>query len=254
MMSSGNGNTRSCYQCRRPIRLHSRAMLCPRCEVGSVSELELGNPQGYASYGYRDILRIIDALDSLMLGNTPEHRFQLMEASNALMIQRRRYGMDSETRVSNNPDHVFALLEVQRRHGMDSDQHASPWLMELMEQLTSDQHGPPPAPHAAIDAMPTVKISRAHLQIESCCPVCREQFEVGSEARQMPCNHIYHSDCIVPWLVQHNSCPVCRHVLGSVIPSNRGSGYSRGRGTRDQNTGRRNPFSFLWPFRSSSSL
>lgn len=251
-MPSGSGNTQSCYQCRRPIRLHSRAMLCPRCEVGSV--LELGNPEGYASYGYRDILRIIDALDSLMLGNTPE---QLTEALNALMIQRRRYGMDSETRVSNNPDHVFALLEGQRRrsrYGLDSDQHASPWLMELMEQLTSDQHGPPPAPDAAIDAMPTVRITRAHLRIESCCPVCREQFEVGSEARQMPCNHIYHSDCIVPWLVQRNSCPLCRHVLGSGIPSNRGSGNSRGRGRSDQNTGRRNPFSFLWPFRSSSSL
>jgi len=263
VMPSGNGNTQSCYLCRRPIRLYSRATLCPRCEVGSVSEF--GSTEGYASYGYRDMVRIIEALDSVMLGNTPELRFQLTEALGALMNQRRRYGIGSENRVNNHhPDRVFALLEgldavgSQRRasrYGMDSDQHSILWLMGLMEQLTSDRQGQPPAPRAAIDAMPTVKVTRAHLRIESCCPVCRDQFELGSKARQMPCTHIYHSDCIVPWLVLHNSCPICRHVLGSITSSNRASGNSRGRGTSNhQNTGRRNPFSFLWPFRSSSSL
>lgn len=73
----------------------------------------------------------------------------------------------------------------------------------------------PPASKAAIESMPTIEIVDDHVEGECYCAVCKEAFELGSEAREMPCKHIYHHDCILPWLSLRNSCPVCRHELPS---------------------------------------
>lgn len=75
----------------------------------------------------------------------------------------------------------------------------------------------PPASKSAVEALPVIEIDPTHLESDSQshCAVCKENFELKSAAREMPCNHIYHPDCILPWLAIRNSCPVCRHELPS---------------------------------------
>ena len=31
----------------------------------------------------------------------------------------------------------------------------------------------------------------------------------GSELKLLQCGHAFHSECIIPWLEQHNNCPIC---------------------------------------------
>ncbi|KAL8462832.1 hypothetical protein ACS0TY_032921 [Phlomoides rotata] len=90
-------------------------------------------------------------------------------------------------------------------------------LLDQLSQIEANGIGRidsnPPASKAAIESMPTIDITDEHIAIESYCAVCKEPFEMGSEAREMPCKHLYHQDCILPWLSLRNSCPVCRHEL-----------------------------------------
>ncbi|RVX13787.1 E3 ubiquitin-protein ligase RDUF1 [Vitis vinifera] len=62
----------------------------------------------------------------------------------------------------------------------------------LLEQLSQmeingiGRYEQPPASKAAIEAMPTIEIADAHVNTEHHCAVCKEPFELGAEAREMP--------------------------------------------------------------------
>ncbi|XP_051520085.1 E3 ubiquitin-protein ligase RNF115-like [Myxocyprinus asiaticus] len=77
----------------------------------------------------------------------------------------------------------------------------------------SENTGPPPAEKEMISSLPTVSISPEQAAFRLECPVCREEYSVGESVRQLPCLHCFHSNCIVPWLQLHDTCPVCRKSL-----------------------------------------
>lgn len=47
------------------------------------------------------------------------------------------------------------------------------------------------------------------------CPVCLENFTVGSHVTRMPCSHVFHRTCILSWLNKSHVCPLCRFQLPS---------------------------------------
>lgn len=43
------------------------------------------------------------------------------------------------------------------------------------------------------------------------CPICHEKIKSNITITQ--CNHTFHSTCLFKWLVNKNSCPMCREIL-----------------------------------------
>lgn len=237
-MSSGR-NTHLCHRCMRPVRLRRRA--CPYCHSGFVQEIGgIGMIEAFAARG-QGMMAVEGNHESgpwLVFHGQPPH------------IHMTDDGQVLDVFLSGGPG-----VRIRQRNA--ADYVVGPGLDDLIEQVTqNDQRGPPPASQSSIDALPTLKISKRHLRSgDSHCPVCIESFELGSKAQEMPCKHLYHSECIIPWLEQHNTCPICRYEM----PLH--DGRNRGRNPfsflwpfrSSRSSGRRNPFSFLWPFRSSRS-
>ncbi|KAI9085015.1 hypothetical protein K1719_033007 [Acacia pycnantha] len=84
-------------------------------------------------------------------------------------------------------------------------------LLTLAESDGSGRRGAPPAAKSAVESLPTVEIVSEDQALV--CAICKDMVGVGSMAKQLPCGHQYHGDCIVPWLGSRNSCPVCRFEL-----------------------------------------
>ncbi|KAL3821394.1 hypothetical protein ACJIZ3_007299 [Penstemon smallii] len=45
------------------------------------------------------------------------------------------------------------------------------------------------------------------------CAVCLEDFDTRQFVMLTPCNHMFHEECIVPWMKSQGKCPVCRFVI-----------------------------------------
>ncbi|XP_043703541.1 E3 ubiquitin-protein ligase MPSR1-like [Telopea speciosissima] len=95
----------------------------------------------------------------------------------------------------------------------------------LRDALTKE--GLPPASKASIEEMPTVEITLEDLDKE--CSICLDGWEIGGEAKEMPCKHRHHAGCIEKWLRMHGSCPVCRFEM----PNDEEECRKRGRGDHD---------------------
>ncbi|KAH0975861.1 hypothetical protein GBA52_017760 [Prunus armeniaca] len=74
--------------------------------------------------------------------------------------------------------------------------------------------GRPPAANAVVENLPSVVLTQEDVDNSNAlCAVCKDDMNIGEQAKQLPCAHKYHGDCIVPWLRIRNTCPVCRHEL-----------------------------------------
>ncbi|POO03525.1 43kDa postsynaptic protein [Trema orientale] len=106
-------------------------------------------------------------------------------------------------------------LEDGRDVGLRLRRILGRYIDEVLQHVGTTR-GPPPAPQSAIEKLPTVGVSEEMSSSEwSQCAVCTEKFERGEEMTELPCNHVYHKDCVLPWLELHNTCPVCRKGLPS---------------------------------------
>ncbi|XP_004503159.1 probable E3 ubiquitin-protein ligase RHC2A [Cicer arietinum] len=238
MMSSGTSSY-WCYRCSRFVRVgRQETVTCPDCDGGFVEEIE--HPSHSVHVDSRR--RRFPAAAMYMIGQHPGSD----DNSRPPFLRRtRRNGGD---RSPFNP--VIVLrgsgstevteggstgesrgFELFYDDGAGSGLRPLPPSMSefllgsgfdrLLEQLSQieingiGRYEHPPASKTAVDSLPTIEINGCHLDMESHCAVCKEAFQLGTVVREMPCKHIYHPDCILPWLALHNSCPVCRHELPS---------------------------------------
>lgn len=53
-------------------------------------------------------------------------------------------------------------------------------------------------------------VSKEDVTTKLDCAVCKDWMAEGTFAIELDCSHTFCEDCILPWLKQRNSCPVCR--------------------------------------------
>ncbi|KAE8692863.1 hypothetical protein F3Y22_tig00110828pilonHSYRG00134 [Hibiscus syriacus] len=194
-----------CYRCNRFIRIRicspHDSINCPDCGGGFIEEIETPSRS--------PVQHRFPAATMYSETQSPE-----LSPSPSSTPHFRRTRRNDGDRSPFNPV-VVLRGPTSESDGIVADRGFDR-LLDQLSQLEANGVGrldQPPASKAAIESIPVIKILGSHVRLESHCAVCKEPFELHSEAREMPCKHIYHTDCILPWLSIRKSCPDCRHEL-----------------------------------------
>ena len=71
------------------------------------------------------------------------------------------------------------------------------------------QEAQPPSPPRVPGRSVVVRRDRSTGEVPN-CSICLDEIQRNQPARELPCHHTFHRDCIGPWLQVRNSCPECR--------------------------------------------
>eukprot|EP01114_Cavostelium_apophysatum_P008325 TRINITY_DN2072_c1_g2_i1.p1 TRINITY_DN2072_c1_g2~~TRINITY_DN2072_c1_g2_i1.p1 ORF type:complete len:436 (-),score=104.64 TRINITY_DN2072_c1_g2_i1:129-1436(-) len=126
------------------------------------------------------------------------------------------FQLASPSQTSGRPIRRILLLlneEVADRvlHGNAEQELTN--ILNLIFSQQNDFRGTPPASKSAIESLPLVDITKELKEANGRCSICCEDFIEGNQAVQFPCRHLFDKDCVMPWLNDHCSCPVCRYEL-----------------------------------------
>jgi hypothetical protein len=105
------------------------------------------------------------------------------------------------------------LRQARDGEGMDTG------LFEAINRSLSEAQSQqaPPAAAKAVEALPRHKWAAGQKGLRGSdeCAICLSAYEEGDDMCVLPCKHELHVDCLMPWLKQTNSCPLCRHQLST---------------------------------------
>lgn len=110
-----------------------------------------------------------------------------------------------------NIDELFGQILEIIAEGLES------WAATLRAQNTLGVGGDQLTTPYNIENLPTREITtndQGEEDGEATCHVCQEDVEVGTVVTWLPkCQHWFCTECLEPWLKDHNTCPTCREVI-----------------------------------------
>ncbi|XP_040859449.1 E3 ubiquitin-protein ligase ZNRF3 [Ochotona curzoniae] len=102
---------------------------------------------------------------------------------------------------------LLVKIKLKQRRSQNSMNRLAVQALEKMEtrKFNSKSKGRREGSCGALDTLSSSSTSD--------CAICLERYIDGEELRVIPCTHRFHRKCVDPWLLQHHTCPHCRHNI-----------------------------------------
>jgi hypothetical protein len=108
---------------------------------------------------------------------------------------------------------LLQLLELQLREELDA----------LRTTLANEQQQQAeknlPLTQVMKDRLRLMKLNVEMMCEQPSCPICSDDYTLAEEIVRLPCAHVFHHPCVMPWLESKKTCPICRFEFKNELPT-----------------------------------
>lgn len=157
--------------------------------------------------------------------NITDMQFYRTEASGHVPGEQEQGGEENGTvPLSSLVENLFGTIFLIRRqegtqedeNGQESDRNVHFDIRDIVVGIFSALSGSSKTFNRTVkrrdlEKIPTVRCSSEEKKV---CSICLSAFSSDDELRLLRCKHMFHSNCVDPWLLQSSdTCPMCREPV-----------------------------------------
>lgn len=109
---------------------------------------------------------------------------------------------------------IMSLFNPQNARLGDAvySQEALDRIISNLMEANPQSNAAPPASEEGLKKLERKPVDKEMLenQDKTECSICIDDISEGDMALFLPCKHWFHEQCVVLWLKEHNTCPICR--------------------------------------------
>lgn len=85
----------------------------------------------------------------------------------------------------------------------------------MVNNIYNTYDKPVSTPLEVVERMVVLELDEDSLEVaeKQTCVVCISEFRAGENIKITPCKHVFHEECLAPWLKMSNLCPHCRFTF-----------------------------------------
>jgi len=178
--------------------------------VEEVAEFSTGDSAAGSDQGFLDsealAMQLMEEEQAMFLQRIEEEQMMMiarMQAGGdgdddlAMAIRMAAEGGHADDEEAVDPDGLSydQLLELGERIG---DVKQERWRMDCVQHIST---------------LETTIYSADTIVSDATCVVCQYEFECGDQLKKLPCGHLFHNECIDPWLKDHDTCVTCKKSI-----------------------------------------
>ena len=124
-------------------------------------------------------------------------------------------GMDSVLKMADLIEQSYPHYDLDANDDVEYVNAEYEYYHDMMIVVGGGYKTDPTSLAAAVhdEEFPMAQITQQQNDDEHECAICLLDYSVGEMVRQLPCQHLFHAECLLPWLRKHVTCPMCRKPL-----------------------------------------